>query len=203
VNPLPGDIRPHNLLADVLRVDEGLVCGDDQPYFPAQLGELEMAVIDDRGRRYYRVTPRFRRVVTEWIAVTVEATSDHRRFRWDGDDLIVIDDAALIDEEDPTSGPAVERIRPDADDRYTFQTWEWHVHDAAAEHLDDTARAALALLATDDPSQIDTLIRYVVGNTYPAADPQTLRDIRARHRTLADLPAASAADSDFGGADDE
>lgn len=199
---MPNDIQPHNLPAEVLRVDEGLVCGDDQPYFPAQLGELEVAVIDDRGRRYYRVTPRFRRVVTEWIAVTVEATSDHLRFRWDGDDLIVIDDAKLVDDEDPTSGPAVERIRPDADDRYTFQTWEWHVHDAA-EHRDDTTRAALALLATDDPSQIDTMIRYLVENTYPAPDPQTLRDIRAQHRTLGEFPAAPAADSDSEEADDE
>ncbi|MFJ1768008.1 hypothetical protein ACIOD2_47365 [Amycolatopsis sp. NPDC088138] len=77
------------------------------------------------------------------------------------------------------------------------------MHDAAAEHLGDTARAALALLATDDPSQIDTVIRYVVENTYPAPDPQTLRDIRARHRTLADSPAAPAADGDSEEADDE
>jgi len=202
---MPDDNQPHGLPTDVLRVDEGLVCGDDQPYFPAQLSEPQFAGDDEHGRRYYAVTPRFRRVVTDWVAVTVEATSDHLRFRWDGDDLIVIDDDAHEDDRDPASGPAVERIRPDAESRYTFQTWVWHVHDAAAGHLDDTTRTALARLATDDPSQIeiDTVIRYVVENTCPAADPQTLRDIRARHRTFADSPAAPAADSDSEETDDE
>jgi hypothetical protein len=197
------DIQPYGLPADVLRVEEGLVCGDDQLYFPAQLGEPQFAASDETGRRYYAVTPRFRRVVAEWVAITVEATSDHLRFRWDGADLIVIDDDARDDDRDPTSGPAVERIRPDADGRYTFQTWVWHVHDAAAEHLDDTTHAAVALLANDDPQPVDTVIRYVAGNTYPAPDPQTIRDIRAQHRALADSPAVPAPDSDSAETHDE
>ncbi|MBE1493193.1 hypothetical protein H4696_000293 [Amycolatopsis lexingtonensis] len=193
---MPDDVPPHGLPTDVLRIDEGLVCGDDQPYFPAQFCEPQLAATDETGRRYYAVTPRFRRVVAEWVAITVEATSDHLRFRWDGDDLIVIDDDALDDDRDPASGPAVERIRPDADGRYTFQTWVWQVHDAAAGYLDDTTHAALALLATDDPLQVDTVIRYVVANACPTPDPQALRDIRAQHRALADPSAAPAHNSD-------
>ncbi|MFJ9782537.1 hypothetical protein ACIRSS_23350 [Amycolatopsis sp. NPDC101161] len=194
---MPDNIQPHGLPADVLRVDEGLVRGDDQPYFPAQLGEPTFAAHEEAGRRYYTVTPRFRRVVTEWVAITVEATSDHLRFRWDGDDLIVNDDDAVHDDTDPTSGLAVERLRPDADGRYVFPTWLWHVRDAATERLDDTARAALAVLATDEPLHIDTVTRYVAENTYPAADPHTLRDIRARHRTLTGSPTAPAAATEF------
>ncbi|WP_372667949.1 hypothetical protein [Amycolatopsis kentuckyensis] len=189
---MPNHITPHGLPADVLRVDEGLVCGDDQPYFPAQLGEPTFAAHDEDGRRYYTVTPRFRRVVTEWIAITVEATSDHLRFRWDGDDLIVTDHDALHDDTDPTSGPAVERIRPDTENRYVFPTWLWHEHDTTTERLDDTARAALAVLATDDPLHVDTVIRYVTENTYPAPDPQTLRNIRTQHRTLTGSPTTPA-----------
>ncbi|MET8997193.1 hypothetical protein [Amycolatopsis sp. NPDC004169] len=189
---MPDNTPPHGLPADVLRVDEGLVCGDDQPYFPAQLGEPTFAADDEDGRRYYTVTPRFRRVVTEWIAITVEATSDHLRFRWDGDDLIVTDDDALHDNTDPTSGPALERLRPDADNRYAFPTWLWHEHDATTEHLDDTAHAALVVLATDDPADNDTVIRYLTENTYPTPDPQTLRNIRAQHRTLTATPTTPA-----------
>ncbi len=150
------------------------------------------------------MTPRFRRVVTEWIAITVEATSDHLRFRWDGDDLIILDDAA-IDLDDPTSTSAVERVRPDADGRYYFEGWQWNEHDAAAEHLDDTTSAALALLALDDPEPIDTLIRYVAENTHPVADPQALRDIRHQHqqRTHATLPAAPLRGTDAEEALDE
>ncbi|WIV52869.1 hypothetical protein [Amycolatopsis nalaikhensis] len=201
--PMPHNSQPHDLPADVLRVDEGLVCGDDQPYFPAQLSVPQVAATDETGRRFYAVTPRFRRLVTEWVAITVEATSDHLRFRWDGDDLIVIDEDARDDDSDPTSGPAVERIRPDADGRYTFATWVWHVHDPATEHLDDTTHAALTLLATDDPQPADLLIRYVAGNTYPATDPQTLRTICHRHRTSANPPEAPAQDTDVKEAHDE
>ncbi|WP_370964924.1 hypothetical protein [Amycolatopsis sp. cg9] len=193
---MPHESHPHGLPTAALRVDEGLVCGDDQLYFPAQLGEPQFAATDETGRHHYTVTPRFRRVVAEWVAITVEATSDHLRFRWDGDELIVIDDDALDDDGDPTSGPAVERIRPDADGKYTFATWLWHVYDAAAEHLDDTTHAALALLATDNLLQVDTVIRYVAANTYPAPDPQTLHDIRHRHRTTANPPVVPSRDTD-------
>ena len=193
---MPDDIPPHGLPTDVLRVEEGLVCGDDQPYFPAQLGEPQWAATDERGRHHYAVTPRFRRAVAEWVAITVEATSDHLRFRWDGADLIVIDDDARDDDHDPTSGPAVERIRPDADGRYTFQTWLWNVHDAATEHLEDTTHAALALLASDEPHPVDILIRYVAENTHPTPDPQALRHIRHQHRSPTSPPAAPARDID-------
>ncbi|WP_410598032.1 hypothetical protein [Amycolatopsis sp. lyj-23] len=136
------------------------------------------------------MTPRFRRAVTEWIAITVEATTDNLRFRWDGDDLIVTDDDAPHDDTGPASGPALERLQPDADGRYIFPTRRWYVHDAATERLDDTAHAALAVLATDDPIHVDTVIRYVTANTHPAPDPQTLRNIRAQHRTLTCSPTA-------------
>ncbi|WP_103337706.1 hypothetical protein [Amycolatopsis sp. CA-126428] len=149
------------------------------------------------------MTPRFRRVVTEWIAITVEATSDHLRFRWDGDDLIVTDDDALHDDTDPTSGPAVERLRPDADGLYVFATWLWHVPDVDLDRLEEDTCEALALLAHDDPQPVDILIRYVTENTYPAIDPQMLRNIRARHRTLADSTTAPADDTDSEETDDE
>ncbi|WP_103355934.1 hypothetical protein [Amycolatopsis sp. CA-128772] len=187
---MPDNTQPHALPADVLRVDERLVCGDDQPYFPAQLGEPTFAADGADGRRHYTVTPRFRRLVTEWIAITVEATSDHLRFRWDGDDLIVTDDDALHDDTDPTRGPAIERLHPDADGRYLFQTWLWHEHDTDTKRLDDTTRTALAVLATDDSIHVDTVIRYIIENTYPAPDPQTLRTIRTQHRTLTGSPTA-------------
>ncbi|MFT7871312.1 MULTISPECIES: hypothetical protein [Amycolatopsis] len=177
---------------------------DDQPYFPAQLGEPTFAADGGDGRRYYTVTPRFRRVVTEWIAITVEATSDHLRFRWDGDDLIVTDDDALHDDTDPTSGPAVERLRPDAGGRYAFPTWEWHVPDVDLDSLDEDTYAALALLTHDDPQPVDTLIRYVTENAHPAPTPQTLRDIRIQHRTLASSTTAPAdATESEGETDDE
>ncbi|MEV4049554.1 hypothetical protein AB0J55_00040 [Amycolatopsis sp. NPDC049688] len=191
-DPMPDNIEPHGLPAAVLRVDEGLVCGDEQPYFPAQLGEPQFAADGEDGRRYYSVTLRFRRVVTEWIAIIVEATSDHLRFRWDGDDLIVTDDDGLRDDTDPASGPAVERLRPDADGRYVFPTWLWHVPDVDLDRLDEDTCEALALLSHDDPIHVDTVIRYVTENTYPAIDPQMLWDIRARHRTLAGSPTAPA-----------
>jgi hypothetical protein len=191
---MPDEIQRHGLPTDVLRVDEGLVRGDEQPYFPAQLSEPQFAATDDHGRHHYTVTSRFRRVVTEWVAITVEGTSDHLRFRWDGDDLIVIDDDALDD--DPTSGPAVERIRPDADGRYTFETWLWHVHDAAAEHLDDTTHAALARLANDEPQPVEPLIRFIAENTHPAPDAQTLRLIRHQHRVPANPLTAPVHDTD-------
>lgn len=200
---MPENIPPRGLPAEVLRVDEGLVCGDDQPYFPAHLGEPTFAAHDEDGRRLYAVTPRFRRVVTEWIAITAEATSDHLRFRWDGDDLIVTDHDALHDDTDPTRGPAVERLRPDADGRYVFPTWPWHVHDTAAERLDDTAHAALAVLATDEPFHLETVIRYITENTYPAPDPETLRDIRTHHRALTGSPTAPAAATESEETDDE
>ncbi|WP_158264106.1 hypothetical protein [Amycolatopsis sp. CA-126428] len=49
---MPDDIPPHGLPADIVRVDEGLVCGDDQPYFPTRLGEPTFAADDEDGRRY-------------------------------------------------------------------------------------------------------------------------------------------------------
>lgn len=192
---IPDETQQHAFPSGVLRAEEELVCGDDQPYFPAQLGEPQWAATDDHGRRYYTVTPRFRRVVAEWVAITVEATSDHLRFHWDGDDLIITDAAARADEDDPTSGPAVERIRPDADGRYSFETWLWHVHDAA-DHLDDTTHTALALLATDDPRPVDNLIRYVAENTRLAPEPLTLQDIRHRHRISANPSVALTQDTD-------
>jgi hypothetical protein len=183
------ETRHNGPRSGLVRVGEDLVCGDDQPYFPAQLGELQWAATDDLGRRYYTVTPRFRRVVAEWVATTVEATSDHLGFLWDGNILVIVDDAA-IDLDDPTSAPAVERIRPDADGRYTFETCLWHLPDDAAKRLDENAQAALTLLAHDDPQPIDTLIGYVAENTRSAPDPQALRDIRHQHRTRTTLPAA-------------
>jgi hypothetical protein len=200
---MPDKNQPHGLPADVLRVDEGLVCGDDQPYFPAQLGEPQFAAHDAHGRHHYTLLPRFRRVVSEWIAITVEATSDHLRFRWDGDDLIVTDDDAHEDYDDPTSGPARERLRPDADGRYVFPTWEWHIPDVDLDHLDEDSCAALALLAHDDPQSVDPLIRYVAANAYPAPTPQTLRTIRHRHRTTANPPTASADATESEETDDE
>lgn len=191
MNPMPDETRPHGLPTDVLRIDEGPVCGDDQPCFPAQLGEPQFAATDELGRHHYTVTPRFRRVVTEWVAITVEAISDHLPFRWDGDDLIVIDDSALDGDDDPTNGPAVERLRPDADGRYVFPTWLWHVPDVDLDRLDEGTCAALALLAHDDLRPVDTLIRYVAEDAYPAPTPQTLRTIRHRHRALANPPTAS------------
>ncbi|MFF1612249.1 hypothetical protein ACFVYA_31085 [Amycolatopsis sp. NPDC058278] len=98
----------------VIRADEQLVSGDSQPYFPARLGEPQLVLETEFGDKFYTATPRFRRVVAEWVAITAEATSDHLTFRWDGDDLIVIDDAAL-DPGDPASTPFVERVRPDTD----------------------------------------------------------------------------------------
>ncbi|WP_410573345.1 hypothetical protein [Amycolatopsis sp. cmx-4-61] len=193
---MPDDSPPHGLPADIVRVDEGLVCGDEQPYFPAQLGEPQFAAHDAHCRHYYTLLPRFRRVVTEWIAITVEATSDHLRFRWDGNDLIVTDDDALHDATDPTSGPARERLRPDADGRYAFPTWEWNIPDVALDSLDEDTCAALALLTHDAPQPVDALIRYVTKNAHPAPDPQTLRIIRHRHRTTANPPTASVRDTE-------
>src|SRR5256885_1498217 len=131
---MPDETQPLGLPSGIVRDDEDLVCGDEQPYFPAQLSELQWAATDDRGRHHDTVTPRFRRVVAEGAPITVEPTPDHLHSHWDGDDLTPTDDPAR-DHDDPTSGPAVERIQPDADGRYTFETWLWNVHDAA-EHLD-------------------------------------------------------------------
>ncbi|WIX85778.1 hypothetical protein [Amycolatopsis sp. DG1A-15b] len=182
---MPDEIPKPGLHDGVVRAGEALFCGDDQPYFPGQLVELRF------GRQLYAIVPRFRRVVAEWIAITVEATSDHLSFQRDGDDLIVIDDDALNDD-DPTSTSAVERIRPDADGRYIFKTWDWNEPDVAAECLDETARTALALLAGDNPRPVAPLIRYVIENAHPTPDPQALRRIRAQHRTLTRSPTARA-----------
>ncbi|WP_146060348.1 hypothetical protein [Amycolatopsis sp. CA-128772] len=151
--------------ADV-RADEQLVSGDDQPAFPAQLGEPQLIAETDKGQRFYTVRPRFRRVAAEWVAITVEATSDHLRFRWDGADLLVIDDAA-VNPDDPTSTPHIDRIRPDSGGRYFFDGWLWNEADAATHRSDDTSRAALTLLAQDRPRPVAPLIRYVTEHTDP------------------------------------
>ncbi|WP_410598033.1 hypothetical protein [Amycolatopsis sp. lyj-23] len=49
---MPDNSQQHALPADVLRVDEELVCGDDQPYFLAHLGEPTFAADGADGRRY-------------------------------------------------------------------------------------------------------------------------------------------------------
>jgi hypothetical protein len=177
---MPEDVRQHD--DGVVRAGEQLVSGDDQHYFPAQLDEPQLLAEYDNGRQFYTPTPRFRRVVAEWVAITAEATSDHLTFRWDGDELIIIDDAAL-DAEDPTSTPAVERIRPDADGRYYFDGWLWNDFDVATQRFDDTARTALTLLSQDHPRPVAPLIRYVAEHTGPPLDPAVLQRIRRRQRT--------------------
>lgn len=199
---MPDETQQRALPSGVVRDNETLVGGDDQPYFPARLGKPQYTGTDEYSRPCYTVTPRLRRVVAEWVAITAEATSDHLRFRWDGDDLIVIDDAA-IDHDDPASTANVERIHPDADRRYFLEGWLWHLPDDAAEHLDDNGRAALALLANDNPQPAETLIRYVAEYTHPAPDPRTIQDIRRRHGTSANPPEAPAPDTDPEEAHDE
>jgi hypothetical protein len=162
------DVPQHD--HNAVRAGEQVVSGDNQPAFPAQLGEPQLIAETERGQRFYTVTPRFRRVVTEWVAITVEATCDHLTFRWDGTDLLVIDDAAG-DPDAPTSPPHIERIRPDSSSRYYFDGWLWNEADAATHRSDDTSRAALTLLAQDRPRPVAPLIRYVAEH----ADPRSTR----------------------------
>ncbi|WP_284740274.1 hypothetical protein [Amycolatopsis sp. RTGN1] len=174
------DVHQHD--DNAVRADEQLVSGDGQPAFPARLGEPQLIAETDGDQQFYTVTPRFRRAVAEWVAISVEATFDHLRFRWDGADLLVIDDAA-IDPDDPASTPHIDRIRPDSSGRYFFDGWLWNEADATTHRSDDTSRAALTLLAQDRPRPVAPLIRYVAERTDPPLDPAELRRIRRRHRT--------------------
>ncbi|MEA5367227.1 hypothetical protein VA596_47405 [Amycolatopsis sp., V23-08] len=55
-------------------------------------------------------------MVAEWVAITIEATSDHLTFRWDGTDQFVIDDRARPDATDPPFADAEAVARGIGDD---------------------------------------------------------------------------------------
>jgi hypothetical protein len=102
------------LVAQAGEVMVGLFLDDDDPVFPALVGQ---------NRWNGWACPRFRREVAEVVAAW---TNEHRRrdpegselAYWDGDDVVLVE--ALCN-----GGGVAERVEPDREGRYSIGGWRW------------------------------------------------------------------------------